>query len=218
MRLSPTSQKEVVLTALAEVAPGYLTVSELGAATRIGTKVLGVVCGRLRVAGLVESQRLGSGMALSWRLLDQRWRERLGQRRHGSNSEAMKAWWAEHPRAKKPHRPRVSMSRERQAQRSREWWNRHPEERERRSAAAKESYARAMATFREKYPWRQPLFDALRESHPDREPCDQCGEPGNMMLRYDDEAQTVALLGWRCYPCRKAVGRAWTGTGREATA
>lgn len=108
-----------------------------------------------------------------------------------------KEWWDRHPEAK-----------ERRAQAQREWWAAHPAERERLRQAGRERYARRIGALREQYPWRQPLYDALVVSHPGTEPCDQCGEPGKMMLRYDNDAQTVALLGWRCYPCRKAVGRA----------
>lgn len=88
-----------------------------------------------------------------------------------------------------------------------DWWDQHPEERERLREAGRQRYAIWAAQLREQYPWRQPLYDALRVEYPDDLPCDRCGGPGRMMLRYDDDAQTVELLGWRCYPCRKTASQ-----------
>jgi len=67
--------------------------------------------------------------------------------------------------------------------------------------------ANRTAAFAAKYPWREPLYEGLRAriARGDLvpEPCDRCAGEGRMMLRYDDEARTVELLAWRCYPCRR---------------
>ena len=74
-------------------------------------------------------------------------------------------------------------------------------------AAGRVRAAAATAAFAAQYPWRGPLYQELRariargELIP--EPCDRCAGEGRMVLRYDDEARTVELLGWRCYPCRR---------------
>lgn len=60
------------------------------------------------------------------------------------------------------------------------------------------------AWYREHKPWRTPLYEAMKGAHPNPSPCPDCGGPGRMQLAFDDEAQTVEFVGWRCYPCRKA--------------
>ena len=76
-----------------------------------------------------------------------------------------------------------------------------PEEREARAA-------RQRATFEARYPHRVRLYAELKERIATgdlvAEPCDRCGGEGRMQLRYDDEAETVEVVGWRCYPCRRA--------------
>ena len=72
-----------------------------------------------------------------------------------------------------------------------------------------ERAAKARATVQARYPHRQALYDDLKARIASgdlrRESCDQCGGEGAMRLAYDDEARTVEIVGWRCYPCRKAT-------------
>lgn len=91
-------------------------------------------------------------------------------------------------------------------ERARAWWNGRSEE-ERAAIRAKQR-----ATYEARYPHRVALYAELQrqlaEGELERQPCDRCGGPGAMQLRYDDEAKTVEIDGWRCYPCRKAVADA----------
>jgi hypothetical protein len=36
-----------------------------------------------------------------------------------------------------------------------------------------------------------------------KQDCPRCLGPGRVELLFDDEATTVRVIGWRCYPCRK---------------
>ncbi len=59
--------------------------------------------------------------------------------------------------------------------------------------------------YRRNKPWRTPLYESMKAAHPDRQPCIDCGGDGRMQLAFDDEAQTVEFVAWRCYPCRKVL-------------
>ena len=86
---------------------------------------------------------------------------------------------------------------------TREWWDRHPEARERARDFGRHGFVKTQATVAARYPWRQILYETVKLANPDPQPCDRCGGEGKMMLHYDDEAKTVELVGWRCYPCRR---------------
>ena len=76
------------------------------------------------------------------------------------------------------------------------WYAQSPEDQARISANRQRWYA-------ENKPWRTPLYERMKAEHPTPEPCVDCGGPGRMQLAFDDEAQTVEFVAWRCYPCRK---------------
>ena len=99
-----------------------------------------------------------------------------------------RAWWD-------------SLSPEQQAAHAegrRAWYaNRSPEQ-------IAEAQSKARATLAARLPHRQGLYEQMKAEHPDPQPCVDCGGKGYMQLAFDDDAQTVEFVAWRCYPCRKA--------------
>ena len=67
--------------------------------------------------------------------------------------------------------------------------------------------ARSAEATRARYPYRQPLHDAVMAKVAtgdiQSEACPDCGGEGRIELQFDDAAETVKVVGWRCYSCRR---------------
>ena len=92
-------------------------------------------------------------------------------------------------------------ARQRRSQAGRAFWDGLSDE-EKASRLAK-----SRATFEASYPHRVRLHAEIKAQLASgalkTERCDRCGGEGRVMLNFDDDAQTVEVIGWRCYPCRK---------------